>query len=172
MAEDLVYPGIRTKKVIKHVTSHNDVIKHVTRHNDVIKPVTRHNDVIAPMTRQSDVTRLARSGTRGSRPPPRPFNPSAFHFHFSGADKNSGLQVEEKPDPDQNRDFGILNKLEDMFDYLRSIGIGFKTVFICWLWFSYGLGEGSKTLHRLNLDTQGINTIFVTTSAGSALIRI
>ena len=123
MAEDLVYPEIRTKKVIKPVTRHNDVIKHVTRHNDVITPRSRHNDD----------TRLARSGTRGSRPPPRPFNPSAFHFHFSGADKNSGLQAEEKPVPDQNRDFGILNKLEDMFDYLRSIGIGFKTVLTNWL---------------------------------------
>ena len=133
MAEDLVYPEIRTKKVIKPVTRHNDVIKHVTRHNDVIKHVTKHNDDITPMSRHSDVTRLARSGTRGSRPPPRPFNPSAFHFHFSGPDKNSGLQAEEKPDPDQNRDFGILNKLEDMFDYLRSIGIGFKTVLTNWL---------------------------------------
>ena len=129
VTKNLVSPEIRTNDINQErpvtneltvaVTRHNEVPKSVTHHS-YVRPRIQHNDV-RPKIQHSDVTRLAQSRTGTIRPPPRPFRPSAFHFHFSEPDKKFGFESDDEK-PKADRDTGILSKLEDMFDYLRSIG--------------------------------------------------
>ena len=69
----------------------------------------------------NDVTKSKASDVKAAQPHPHSFNPSAFHFHFSGLgnkiETSGGLEEETR-----KKDFGILSKLDDMFDYRKSIG--------------------------------------------------
>jgi hypothetical protein len=117
---DVTQDYLNNDDVTKEYLYNDDVTQDYLNNDDVTQFNTKTDDYAHHKMKTNDVTQH-RMKTNDVIVHPHNFKPSAFHFHFSGLDKS--------PDPDRSsgleeskRNAGILSKLEDMFDYLRSFG--------------------------------------------------